>query len=554
MAPTLADIERWSSAAVREVFHVGNVRAGAAFDTANGLAQLPAFQTWGGEGAEAAKQAIGQVRVDLNAHGEEALAVARLASKAAGEVDDLERDVKNLLADAHSMNMQIDPASDAISAAPGSNMSPMEVELKTNTLRTELNQILARAKAIDDELARAINMADGKQPIPAGPHDNRPEIQQALSNPLPEDPKQFNGLWNKLTPEEKDWLYSRDHSIGNHPGMPWDPDDHLGKNHYDRMHLSELQQQTQADVDRLQHRVDDLANRVYMGDHSEATTSELNALGPQLVAARHSLEGYKSVQADLDRKDGVQRYLGYIDDKGHAAVAIGDPDKASRNAIFVPGTGQDLARFGFSDDKSLAMYNAARNADPHQTYAVTTWMGYDRPMDVPQAAWPDPARAGAGSLDAFEAGQRASHVGAPSIDTVIGHSYGSTLVGAAASGGHVLDANNVIAVGSPGMLAHSAQDLHLAPGANIYSMRANHDIIALVTDLTLGKDPFNPDFGATRLYAAPGPSSDPTGLTPSIAAHSSYWLPGNPALDNLGAVIAGVTPPKIVGPDGFVGP
>src|ERR1700761_4535579 len=150
MAPTLADIERWSSAAVREVFHVGNVRAGAAFDTANGLGQLPAFQTWGGEGAEAAKQAIGQVRVDLNAHGEEALAVARLASKAAGEIDDLERDVKNLLADAHSMNMQIDPASDAISAAPGSNMSPTEIELKTNTLRAELNKILARAKAIDD--------------------------------------------------------------------------------------------------------------------------------------------------------------------------------------------------------------------------------------------------------------------------------------------------------------------------------------------------------------------------------------------------------------------
>jgi hypothetical protein len=179
-------------------------------------------------------------------------------------------------------------------------------------------------------------------------------------------------------------------------------------------------------------------------------------------------------------------------------------------------------------------------------------MGYDRPMDLTQAAWPDQARAGAGSLDAFESGLRASHVGAPSIDTVIGHSYGSTLVGAAASGDHHLDVNNVVAVGSPGMLNLHASDLNLDPGANIYGMRAHNDIIEMVTDLTLGRDPTSADFGAIHLSAGPGPSSDPLGLTPSVAAHSSYWQPNNPALDNLGAVIAGMPPPGVVGPDGFV--
>jgi Alpha/beta hydrolase len=386
-----------------------------------------------------------------------------------------------------------------------------------------------------------------------------PASIQAVDGPqsevpaLPDDPQQFAEAWNALTPEQKDAEYHQNPFIGNHPGMPWDPPDHLGKDHYNQLHLSELEQHTQADVDRMQHRVDELAAKVYMGDHSQATADELNALTPQLLAARHTLQGYQTVQATLNRNDGVKRYLGLIDDNGHAAVAIGNPDYAKRNALFVPGTGQDLPTFQGSDLKSLRMYYAAMNANPDLRpgdVAVTTWMGYDRPMNLFEAASPDRARDGAAALDSFESGLRASHVGGPSIDTVIGHSYGSTEVGAAATGGHHLDANNVIAVGSPGMLSHHASDLSLDPGATIYGMRAHNDIIEVVTDLTLGHDPAAADHGGTRLLAAPGPSSDPIGLTPSVAAHSSYWSEGNPGLLNMGAVIAGVPPPDVIPNDG----
>lgn len=119
----------------------------------------------------------------------------------------------------------------------------------------------------------------------------------------------------------------------------------------------------------------------------------------------------------------MRRYLGLIDDKGHGAVAIGNPDYAKRNAILVPGTGQDLSAFEDSDLKSLRMYDAALRADPTLRpgdVAVTTWMGYDRPMNLFEATSPDRARAGADALDRFDNGQRASHVGGPSIDTVIG--------------------------------------------------------------------------------------------------------------------------------------
>jgi Alpha/beta hydrolase len=365
--------------------------------------------------------------------------------------------------------------------------------------------------------------------------------REILSEPLPDDPKQFADMWNQLTPEEKDSLYSQDHEIGNHPGMPWDPTDHLGKDHYNRLRLPELVQQTQADVDETQRSIDDMTHGHNVDDGA------LYALQTQLAVAQNHLQGYKAAEAELNSTDGPKRYLGQIDEFGHAAISINNPDTAKRNAILVPGTGQDLTTIGGADNKSLRMYNAALQADRSlgpQDVAVTTWMGYDRPMDLGQADFPDPARAGASNLDVFEAGQRASHVGAASIDTVIGHSYGSTMVGAAASGGHQLDADNIIAVGSPGMLVDRASDLSLDPGGHVYAMRAENDIIGLAglaTQWTLGYEPDTPQFGAIHLDADPGPAGPLS--SPSIAAHSSYWDPGNKALLNMGSVIAGTPPP-----------
>ncbi|WP_443732536.1 alpha/beta hydrolase [[Mycobacterium] fortunisiensis] len=246
----------------------------------------------------------------------------------------------------------------------------------------------------------------------------------------------------------------------------------------------------------------------------------------------------------------VQRYLGYLDDQGHASVSIGDPDNASRSAIFVPGTGQGMATSDGSDNKSLKMYQAALAADPTlspQDVSVTTWMGYDRPMDLIEAADPEYAANGGSALDTFLDGMHASHNGPPALDTVIGHSYGSTLVGGAATSGGHLAAENVIAVGSPGMLTQHAGDLNLEANANVYSITAKNDIIHAATDMTLGADPFGTDFGATRLDASPGPPWGP-GL-PSVPAHSSYWDPGNPALENMGAIIAGLPPTDLAPPE-----
>jgi hypothetical protein len=185
---TVADIERWNAGDVREVFHAATSRAQAAFDAADGLATLPAFSSWGGESAEAAKAAIGQTRKDLDAHGNEALAVANAARGAADNIEKIKSELASLKADAESLGMEIDPVAGTV--VPGPKIrNPMEAELKQMQLQPRLDKIVAEANLVDMALANAINMAGGKTPVPPSLHANDPELQQALSQPLPEGPQ-----------------------------------------------------------------------------------------------------------------------------------------------------------------------------------------------------------------------------------------------------------------------------------------------------------------------------------------------------------------------------
>jgi hypothetical protein len=162
---TVADIERWDAGDVREVFHAASSRAQANFDASNGLATLQAFQSWGGEAAEAAKQAIGQTREDLDANGNEALTVAVAARSAADNIERIKSELATLKADAEALGMEIDPTSDTV--VPGPKVrNPIEAELKQAQLQPRLDKIVTEANVVDMALANAINMAGGKTPIP----------------------------------------------------------------------------------------------------------------------------------------------------------------------------------------------------------------------------------------------------------------------------------------------------------------------------------------------------------------------------------------------------
>ncbi|MGZ8178833.1 alpha/beta hydrolase [Williamsia sp. SKLECPSW1] len=238
------------------------------------------------------------------------------------------------------------------------------------------------------------------------------------------------------------------------------------------------------------------------------------------------------------------RYLLTLRDDGRAVVAVGDPDVAQHVAVFVPGTGTTLASLGANLERADAMRDAAGGGSG--AVSVVVWQDFTAPADLVEAAGAVPARAAAPGLATLLTDLRATHLGEPAHQTVIGHSYGSTVVGVAASGPAALDAGDVVLVASPGAGSVSeAGGLHLAGvpaddvADHVWAVTAGRDPIRLASPYVLGRDPTSPLFGAQQLPAAPG--SPPWDAHSRYGAenHSGYWDPGSPTLAAMGAVIAG---------------
>ena len=94
MTVSVAEIDRWRPSDVREVFHAAHSRFDSSREAENGLATLPAFQDWGGLAADAARKSNAAIRRDLDAHGREALAVARAVDTAADEMEYIQGEFK----------------------------------------------------------------------------------------------------------------------------------------------------------------------------------------------------------------------------------------------------------------------------------------------------------------------------------------------------------------------------------------------------------------------------------------------------------------------------
>jgi hypothetical protein len=600
---TVADIERWDAGDVREVFHAASSRAQAAFDAANGLAQLPALTSWGGEAAEAAKEAIGKTRTDLDAHGKEAQAVANAARSAADNIERIKSDLATLKADAESLEMEVDPVSDKVVAGPKFRGDPMELLLKQEQLQPRLDRIVAEANLIDMVLANAIHMADGSTPIP--PDDlNQPMLDQ----PLPADPKKFDELWKKLSKEQKDYLYTRDHNVGNHPGMPVGDDQYPGSDYYNRLNLADQLPKAQAaaaraDALRDQHpdwvKGQNLPNPREAGNYAR-DRDLYKTWKSQLDDATNAAKYLPDLQAvNQAVKDHPDRKLMLLDTQtgrqARAAVAVGDPDIAAHISVSTPGlnttvhggiTGMADEAMHVRDEAQNQLVLAGRG---NESVATIAWIGYDAPQ-VPgfddlsgsaQGAWEVShdavAKAGAVDLSRFYDGIDATHVGDPAHLTAIGHSYGSLTTGLALQepGNHGV--SDALFYGSPGIEATTPGDLQLRPG-HVFTMETPDDPIQLAYDLPpvahvaapflpgiaaplaeggllvgdvtgagdFGPNPAtNPDF----THLATGSVTVPDGRTLGAASgHSDYprWDGGNNQLYttgyNIAAVIAGTAP------------
>jgi hypothetical protein len=218
---------------------------------------------------------------------------------------------------------------------------------------------------------------------------------------------------------------------------------------------------------------------------------------------------------------------------GRIVQVFGDLATARHVMIMVPGCGWDLRKVLIR--KSAAKANPVagaqallaeiRRLSPSARVAVVVWLGYDAPESIDrQAARSERAIAGARDLARFIAGlPRRSAV------SLVGHSYGTVVVGRTAHSARVTD---VVALASPGMDAGSAAGLRTR--ARVWAARAPGDPIGYSPHVRVGgyghgTDPLDPRFGALVFR------------TGSVADHDGYYAAGAESLTNLARIALGRT-------------
>jgi pimeloyl-ACP methyl ester carboxylesterase len=206
---------------------------------------------------------------------------------------------------------------------------------------------------------------------------------------------------------------------------------------------------------------------------------------------------------------------------GQAIVAVGNPDTARHVATLVPGLDNDIS----SVPDQITRADSLRVAPDSSTIV---WLDYNAP-EAPQdlsltGASQGRARDAAGDFARFQDSLRVTHMGEPSFNTVVGHSYGATVAGLAAASDEGLNADRFVLVAPTDPVVNSVNSYHLngADGARlsvedvrqrVWATAAPDDDVVELANLEAGRFPFSPDFDA-RYYETPAGSENPHTIGP----------------------------------------
>jgi pimeloyl-ACP methyl ester carboxylesterase len=161
---------------------------------------------------------------------------------------------------------------------------------------------------------------------------------------------------------------------------------------------------------------------------------------------------------------------------------------------------------------------------------VVLWKGYDNPPDLFAAA--ESSAFFAAEL-ARAPQELADFVAALPLRldqtlTVVAHSFGSTVTGAALADCG-MRCTDVVVAGSPGMTVDGLAQLHI-DSSHFFAEAAPGDAVAGLG--VFGSSPSSPTFGGTRMR------TNLDGYA-QVRGHSSYFMPGSQALQNIADVVTG---------------
>ena len=435
----------------------------------------------------------------------------------------------------------------AVSAGTSYELNKAARQKAVKECADRVEKAVKKADEIDKAYSKALgNIEEGKV---------KPEgsLKHTLDGPLPmpedtSDTRAVAEWWDSLSREEQERLADEEPDrIGNLDGVDaWARD--------------------RANRHRLDRDYEDLNSRKESNE-KKVTAYQAWVAGGREGAAPCSADEFSRAKSELDRQaeldklktaleegakyNGTSQLLlydpvepGENQDQLHAAVTVGDVDKADNIAVHVGGltTSVDNNVVGYTAEMANVAGTAGGNT------ASVMWFGYDPPQagagsnGLFTVSETERAAAGGADLSHFLEGLHDSRQGSgeggdPRI-TALGHSYGSTTLGYALTQVRdgVVDAG--VFYGPPGVPAKDVSDFNV-PSDSVYVMKNDQDIIGAV-----------PNNGPMGL----APGSDMTQLSDPTEVPGIQHIEGNHGIDPVSPAVGAAGSLLIPGLGSLAGP
>lgn len=540
---------------------------------------ISAFQGQG-DTADALRTAMGTAHKALSTLADDLAEVCDALDAAVPNVEQVESALKTALEVAKTCQCTISD-----SGVPVCHYSGDDAETYRNAavagVAAQVSNVMALASYADESLKRALakvgtpgstSSASGQ-----GTHKLSKTEQERFKNMSPEERAEY---WSKQSYEQKQYLC--DHypeMVGNADGVEgW------ARDRANRINLREKRLATEKQIETLKEAIN---------DPNQAAFVPLNR--QKLEKAEEALKSYKVISSSIGNGISLEDYqhgktgkpisLLTLQDDGRrvkAAVAQGDVDNAAHIGTFVPGIGTTVngsLKDYIRQTENLRQAAADQGNLALKDVATIAWLGYDAPGDakfenLSDITSPKLAQAGSDRLAGFLNGMQASreHGAGDAHMTLVGHSYGSTTSGMAATKVKSGVIDDLVLFGSPGMGTFNSNDYHVDEAHRWVSGVPKGDSVQGLGGILrrkigrfgLGKNPMDADSGFTHLsddatgyegYDHNAPPSNPgiyaldtigrflTGMRPSLpsfANHNIYLEQGTETLQDIGRVVAGV--------------
>lgn len=447
------------------------------------------------------------------------------------EVSDIAADVTSIHEIERTTNITISASGAVAPRDPmvfyGRNNPFVDDEPALQFASTRIASLLSRAEAFISELeARFSRVNSGEA---GAEHAYQTSDNEEAQLPPPgSKPRQIAVWWGSLSDQQKKKLIEKyPEIIGNLDGVDIKTRDEVNRSLVDGM-LAEARDRERQTHEDLVHR--GMNSHLYANRYSKALDDV------------EDLEVLQEVLKDRERKLLVCDRSG---ERLKVAIGIGDFNQAQHIGVFVPGKGTTVRGSLLNYvTKSEGLITAAQGLRK-SSYATVAWLGYDAPLSIPNVANTHRANAGADRLVNFLEGLNATfeekkkkvHL------TLLGHSYGSTTSGIAASRVQPNVVDDLVLFGSPGSGVQLGAEYRVPEGHRWVSAVPYYgDIVqGIGTDINFGRNP-------TEMPAFRHISGDATEgetyrtFTHPFGNHSTYLEGGTKTQKNMAEIVAGLEP------------